>query len=130
MYDNEYIKFGFTYTGDQDCPKQRCIICGDVLENSSLKPSLLRQHLETRHPSQINKPVHFFKRKLIELKSDINNFIPTENNDNENALEESYRVSYRVAKAAKAHLIAESLISPCVKVVVQCLFGEDSAKKC
>jgi hypothetical protein len=89
-YDDEYIKFGFTYTGDQDCPKQWCIICGDVLANSSLKPSLLQQHIETRHPTQINKLVDFFKQTLINLKSDINSFISTATNNNENALEASY----------------------------------------
>jgi hypothetical protein len=36
-YDDGYIKFGFTCSGDQECPKTRSVICGDVLANSSLK---------------------------------------------------------------------------------------------
>ncbi|XP_065263663.1 deleted in malignant brain tumors 1 protein-like [Emys orbicularis] len=49
--------------------------------------------------------------------------------DNENALEASYRVSYRVAKASEAHTIAESLIGPCIKKAVHCMFGEKVAKR-
>jgi hypothetical protein len=97
-YDDDYIKFGFTFSGDQECPKPRCVICGAVLANSSLKPSLLLRHLETRHPTQMNKPVDFFKRKLVESKSCIINFVSTTSNTNENALKASYRISYRVAK--------------------------------
>jgi hypothetical protein len=76
-YDDDNMKFGFTCRGDHECPKPRCVICGDVLANSSLKPSLLRRHLETRHPTQMNKPVDFFKRKLVESKSCIANFVST-----------------------------------------------------
>jgi hypothetical protein len=66
-YDDDYIKFRFTCSGDLECPKPQCIICGDVLANSILKPSQLRRHLETGHPTQMNKPVDFFKRNLVEL---------------------------------------------------------------
>jgi hypothetical protein len=38
-------------------------------------------------------------------------------------------VRYRVGKAAQANFIAESLTAPCVKDVVQCLFGENAEKK-
>jgi hypothetical protein len=99
-YDDDYIKFGFTCRGDQECPEPRCVICGDVLANSSQKPSLLRRHLETRHPTQMNKPVDFFKRKLVEPKSCIASFVST-SNDNENALEASHRNRYRVVKLWK-----------------------------
>uniref|UniRef100_A0A674J7L1 HAT C-terminal dimerisation domain-containing protein n=1 Tax=Terrapene triunguis TaxID=2587831 RepID=A0A674J7L1_9SAUR len=128
-YDDDYIKYDFTCIGDQECPKPLCVICGDVLANSSLKPSLLRCHLETRHPAQLDKPADFFKRKLAERKSDITGFMSKASTDNENALEASYRVSYRVAKASEAHTIAESLIGPCIKDVVHCMLREKAAKR-
>jgi hypothetical protein len=128
-YDDDYIKFGFACSGDQECPKPRCVICGDVLANSSLKPSLLRRHLETRHPTKTNKPVDFLKRKLVESNRCIVNFVSTTSNYNENALEASYRISYRVTKALEAHTIAENLIGPSIKDVVQCMLGEKVAKK-
>jgi hypothetical protein len=77
----------------------------------------------------MNKPVDFFKRKLVESKNCITNFVSTTRNDNENALEASYRVSYRVAKASEAHVIAENLICSCIKDVVQCMLGGEAAKK-
>ncbi|CAM4544729.1 unnamed protein product [Lepidochelys kempii] len=109
-YDYDYIKYGFTCIGDQERPKPLCVICGDVLANSSLKPSLLWRHLETRNPAQLDKPVDFFKRKLAERKSDITSFISKASTDNENALEASYCVNYREAKASEAHTIAQSLM--------------------
>jgi hypothetical protein len=57
------------------------------------------------------------------------NFVSTTSNDNKNAQEASYRVSYRVAKALEAHPIAENLICPCIKNVVQCMLGEKVSKK-
>jgi hypothetical protein len=77
----------------------------------------------------MNKPVDFFKRKLVESKSCIANFVSTTSNDNENALEGSYRIIYQVTKALEAHMIAENLIGPCIKDVVQCMLGEKFAKQ-
>lgn len=28
LYDDEYLKFGFTWTGNTDCPTPLCIVCG------------------------------------------------------------------------------------------------------
>jgi hypothetical protein len=72
----------------------------------------------------MNKPVDFFRRKLVESKSCITNLVLTTRNDNENALEASYRISYRVAKALEAHTIAENLIGPCITDVVQYMLSE------
>jgi hypothetical protein len=77
----------------------------------------------------MNKPVDVFKRKLVESNSCIANFVSTTSNGNENAQEASNRVSYRVAKALEAHRIAENLIGPSIKDVVQCMLGEKAAKK-
>jgi hypothetical protein len=71
----------------------------------------------------MNKPVDFSKRNLVESRSGITNFVSTTRNDNENAQEAMYRFSYRVAKASEAHTLAENLIGPCIKHVVQCMLG-------
>lgn len=42
-------------------------------------------------------------------------------NDNDNALEVSYRVSYRIAQQGEAYTIAEKLTKRCVKDVVTCI---------
>jgi hypothetical protein len=77
----------------------------------------------------MNKPVNFFKRKLVDSTSCIANFVSTTSNDNENALEASYQIRYQVAKALETHTIADNLISPSIKYVVQCMLGERVAKK-
>jgi hypothetical protein len=60
-YDDDYVMFGFTYSGDQECPKPRYVFCGAILANGSLKPSLLRCHLETSHPTQMSNLSTFFQ---------------------------------------------------------------------
>ncbi|GBM81494.1 hypothetical protein AVEN_154539-1 [Araneus ventricosus] len=44
-YSNEYLKYGFSVTGDEDCPKPLCVVCGEILSKGSMKPSLLMLHL-------------------------------------------------------------------------------------
>ncbi|GBO10264.1 hypothetical protein AVEN_84130-1 [Araneus ventricosus] len=31
--------------GDEDCPKPPCSVCGEILSNGSMKPSLVMRHL-------------------------------------------------------------------------------------
>ncbi|GBN83817.1 Zinc finger BED domain-containing protein 5 [Araneus ventricosus] len=40
----------------------------------------------------------------------------------------SYLVSYRIAQAGEAHTVAENLIKPCVKDIIECMFDEKAAK--
>jgi hypothetical protein len=63
---------------------------------------------------------------MIKSKGDITNFTSVATNDKKNALEMSYQVSNLVAKI---HFIAESLIGPCIKDAVQCLLGENAARR-
>ncbi|GFT81845.1 zinc finger BED domain-containing protein 5 [Nephila pilipes] len=37
-YDEDYIKYGFSWCGDETAPKPQCIICGDQLSNESMVP--------------------------------------------------------------------------------------------
>ncbi|GBM01838.1 hypothetical protein AVEN_218959-1 [Araneus ventricosus] len=30
-HSNEYLKYGFSVTSDEDCPKPLCIVCGEIL---------------------------------------------------------------------------------------------------
>ncbi|GBM81528.1 hypothetical protein AVEN_174210-1 [Araneus ventricosus] len=50
-YSNEYLKYGFFVMGDEDCPTPLCVVCGEILLNGSMKPSLRMRHLETKHPT-------------------------------------------------------------------------------
>ncbi|GBM71258.1 hypothetical protein AVEN_219713-1 [Araneus ventricosus] len=59
-YSNEYLKYGFSITGDEDCLKSLCVVCGEILSNDSMKPSLLMRHLETKHPTYKQRNIRFF----------------------------------------------------------------------
>lgn len=62
-YNPDFIKYGFVNGGDEAEPRAQCVECGLMLSNEALKPSKLKRHLETKHPSLVGKSVEFFKRK-------------------------------------------------------------------
>jgi hypothetical protein len=108
-YGGGYLQMGFYFTGEESEPKPLCVICNEVLANSSLKPSLLRRHLETRHPAHKDKRVEYFKRKLACIKKcSISSFLSALNEYSKMALEASFRVSYRIARSGQAHTVAEN----------------------
>ena len=45
------------------------------------------------------------------------------------SLKASYEVSLMIAKQKKAHTIGENLVLPAAKVMVRCVFGDESVKK-
>lgn len=63
-YDPEYINFGFTVINVSNEPRPQCVICFEILSNQSMKPSLLKHHLSTKHSMLENKPKDYFVRKL------------------------------------------------------------------
>jgi hypothetical protein len=48
-YCDEYIKYGFSFIGDEGCPKPQGVVYGEVSSNGSIKSSLLLQHLQTQN---------------------------------------------------------------------------------
>ena len=48
--------------------------------------------------------------------------------ENKDALHASYRISYRLAKAGEAHTVAENLIKPCAKDLVECMIDKKYVK--
>jgi hypothetical protein len=106
QYCDEYMKYGFSFIGDEDCPKPQCVVCGEVLANGSMKPSLLLRHLQTKHMNYKNKERSFFQR--LSKPHDMASYLSSTKKDHENAVEASYGISYHIAKSSKNHTIAET----------------------
>ncbi len=104
------------------------MICYEKLANGSLKPSLLRRHLETQHGHLKEKPRDYFQRRKCEMKNEIKTMASV-TGINSQALEASYLVSLRIAKTGKPHTIGETLILPAAKDIVSSILGEEAAKK-
>ena len=61
-YDASFPKYGFTTITKNRIIKLQCVICLEVLSETSLKLSKLKRHLETKHASQKDKDLSYFKR--------------------------------------------------------------------
>ena len=59
-YDESFLKLGSTELNS----KAKWVICSKILSEKSLKKNKLQHRLSTNHPGCVNKPVHFFERKL------------------------------------------------------------------
>ena len=64
----EYLKFGFTFAGNENNPRPQCLVCGDILANESMVPSKLKRHLSTNHSNLITKPVEYFVQLSKSIK--------------------------------------------------------------
>ena len=58
--DEFFLKLGFTELNS----KPKWVICSKILSEKSLKKNKLQRRLPINHPGCVNKPVHFFERKL------------------------------------------------------------------
>jgi hypothetical protein len=103
-YDSGYLKFGFSWNGDEEDTRPQCIVCCEVLANESMRPNKLRRRIETKHPDLKNQPLQFFERKLPELKT-TNRKLLNFTKINKKAMHASYLISFRIAKAGKPHTI-------------------------
>ncbi|VVC38068.1 Hypothetical protein CINCED_3A010102 [Cinara cedri] len=83
-----------------------------------MKPSLPTRHLNTKHSDSKNKNIIFFKR-LLENKNKcyMRTYFST-GSANEDAVEASFRISYRITRSGKNHTIGENLILPSIKDAV------------
>ncbi|CAI5657525.1 unnamed protein product, partial [Oreochromis niloticus] len=126
-YDDNYVSLGFTCITIGGFSRPQCVICAKVLSQNSMKPSLLRRHLETNHLHLKNKPREYFERQLKSLSTS-KTCIQVPDLMNKNRLQASYMVSYRVAKTNKPHTIVEDLILPAALDMVGTMLGEKAKK--
>ncbi|KAK2708151.1 hypothetical protein QYM36_013914 [Artemia franciscana] len=113
-YLSEYLGLGFSAT-KSDPVNAQCVLCGQVLANSSMKPAHMNRHLSTVHPSHVEA----FASNCLEIAKVAS--------VSSKALRASYAVSYLVAKQKKPHTIAECLILPALVKVSEIMFDTKTA---
>ncbi len=127
-YQEEFIKYGFTCSTVNNVDFPQCVICSEVLAHESMKPGKMQRHLETKHPSFIEKPIDFFRRKEKELQGQ-KHMIAQQAKITYNALEASYEVAYLIAQTKKPHKIGETLIKPAAVAMCRAMHGEKIANE-
>ncbi|KAG0721853.1 Protein ZBED8 [Chionoecetes opilio] len=123
------VAFGFTKIVDKDgAEKAQCMQCHTILENASLKPSLLKAHQEQAHPGKVETlPSLQMKRARYDQKGTLPAFAftPAERP----LLQATYEVALQIAKEQVAHNLAEKVIKPCALRMAELVVGEEAAKQ-
>ncbi len=105
-----------------------CVLCLKPLATDNMRPNKLRRHLETTHPSHVNKPLDFFQWKLAEYRQQEGRIVKAASVTTK-AQMASYRVAHKIALCKKPHIIAEQLILPAAIDMVSIMLDETSAAK-
>ena len=129
-YDDSYIKWGFMKLVDKDgTERPQCVLCSKVLAEASMKPSKLKAHLASTHPTHQNDSEDMFRSKKARFMAKgtltRHGFQPS----TKPMLEASYEVALRIAKEKKAHTIGETLVKPCAVVMANLVCGPEEAKE-
>lgn len=127
-YKNEYLAFGFIDAGSSDLPLPMCLICDEKFQNSGMKPSHLKRHLERKHECVAAKPIEYFQRlkneRRMQLK-DIDLFTSSELRK----IKSSFAAALIIAKEKKASTIGERLVKPIMLETTRIMLGDAAAKK-
>lgn len=128
LYKNDYISFGFSFSGEPSAPRPLCVVCGKKLSNSAMVPGKLKRHLKTKHPSLKFKNRDYFVRLHGQTKKQAT-LVKKTTSVSTKSLEASYYVAEIVAKARRPHTEAESVILPACKAIVTTMLGPGAAKE-
>ena len=112
-YNENYLAFGFHWTGNIDEPLPLCVVCGYKKANESLVPSKLTQHFKTRHSHLQGKSVNYFKR-LLEQQTKAGNSFKSRVTISEKAQIASYEISELIAQNFESSYFRRATHSACV----------------
>lgn len=128
QYHEDYLKLGFTWTGDKDEPNPSCLVCGQKLSNEAMVPSKLKRHLSTKHSHLLDKDLQYFQR-LLKSQAQQSTSLTKTMTISDKCQEASYHVAELIAKKMKPHTIAENLVLPACRQIVKTLFGVEAEKE-
>lgn len=130
-YKDDFLKFGFTEIKDRSgLVRPQCVFCLQVLSNESMKENKLKRHLNTVHPTLINKPLEFWKEhknKIKRMRLDCPSNTLTVSL--QKTTKASFDVAWKIARSKKEHNIGEELIKPAAISMVRTVCGDDIANK-
>ena len=64
LYSDNYLKYGFHWTGNAQMPSPLCVVCDQKLSNEAMVPIKMNRHFTTNHPSLQTKNSDYFQRLL------------------------------------------------------------------
>ncbi|GFW97624.1 protein FAM200B [Trichonephila clavipes] len=121
-YNDDFLKFRFTSTMENDIVVPECVICGFKLSNSAMVPSKLQRHLVTNHPSLSTKDKSYFERSLSSKIKQVKVF-EKQVCVSEKAQVASYEIDELIAVNLKPHNLAEEIILPACRKIVKTMIG-------
>lgn len=127
-YNRDYIKQGFTFVENGGIQLPQCVVCAEVLRNDAMKPAKLVRHLQSKHKELMEKPLEFFERKELQLKSN-KKVTKTFSTQEKTTLKASFSISLRIAQAKKLFTIGEELVLPCIVDATREILGESENEK-
>lgn len=127
-YSLDYLKFGFICLPTNETVPM-CLLCEKTFGNEYMKPSKMKDHLERLHSDKKHENVEFFKyyKEKFTCRPTITGFMkqPTEVKT-EGGLIAAYKISLNIAKRGKPHTLAEEIILPAIKDVIENVMKKDS----
>lgn len=127
-YQENYLLKGFSWVGEENCPKPHCLICDEILSNESMVPSKLERHFSTKHKNYANKSIDYFKEVLKSKKQQQKKFTRMVTTSDKAQIA-SCAVAEILAQKRKSHLTAESVILPACRKIVKIMFGDEAEKE-
>ncbi|XP_040275778.1 protein ZBED8-like [Bufo bufo] len=128
-YSEDFLQYGFTSIITVGIEKPQCVICCEVLSAESMKPNKLKRHFDSKHPSFAGRDTNYFRSKADALKKARLDTGGKYYKQNVAAVEASYLVARRIARAMKPHTIGEDLLLPAAKDIVRVMIGDEYVTK-
>lgn len=125
QYNVSYLNYGFI-PSPNDPSRPFCLICESTFSNEAMKPSRMKDHLHRKHQNKLNADFKGMRDKRMK-QSTIRSMFTKTDDQLEKGLLATYNISLMIAKTGSAHTVAETLVLPAVKEVIETVMGQNSA---